>query len=914
MRLIGGALLLGIAIVASAVVLSWQARQSALSEASRELRNMSFVLADHTERALQAVEFALAAVTERTSHDGAFDSEDALRHWARSEAVHEALRNRSRVMPQVSSLILVDADGRLTGSSRSFPPPPNDLSDREYFLALRDGEPRVIGRPVQNRGSGTWAFHFARRIERSDGTFLGAAVGVIELAYFERLYTELALNPSSSISLFRTDGILMVRHPQPITGPGTIPADLTQFQLPVDAPASAVLQAMGVDGEQRLISPRQLTDYPLRLHVGVRLAAVLDAWRNVALRIAGGALLLLLLLTTAAIAALRALRAEAHVATSELRFEREATAARLRHQQALANKDAEFRVIVEGMSLGVWMFDACGGLVLANGPGATIPGVPAHALRRGATIEELGRACLAWGRSEARDVMLRLQNLSVTRAAAEFVQALPAGRVAMIKGQPLVDGRWLVTFEDISERHAAEAKARYLSQHDPLTGLANRAKLIADLSQAVAEHPPGGSGAGRLAVLYLDLDRFKGVNDTLGHKAGDLLLAAVADRITSNVRTERNGGDLVARLGGDEFAVVLTVTGREVEEARADVEAVASRLVECLSQPFLIDGHRVVVGTTVGVALHPEDGAAADDLLRAADLALYRAKDEGRGRHRFFEPAMETEAQARRALESDLRCSLLEDDGRDFDLHFQPFVDIARLAPTGCEALVRWRRPGLHGLVSPASFIAVAEETGLIGRLGEVVLRRACSEAASWADRSLRIAVNVSPAQLRMPGFVEVVQDALRCSGLEPARLELEITESVLMQQTDGVLATMRDIGRLGVGFAMDDFGTGYSSLSYLRAFPFERVKIDRSFIQDIDSKPGDLSILRAIAQLCRELDMKAVVEGVETESQLDLAQSAGCLEAQGYLFSRPVTAADLPATLARLRVLDWTRATAASA
>jgi diguanylate cyclase (GGDEF)-like protein len=381
----------------------------------------------------------------------------------------------------------------------------------------------------------------------------------------------------------------------------------------------------------------------------------------------------------------------------------------------------------------------------------------------------------------------------------------------------------------------------------------------------------------RVGVLCLDLDHFKGVNDTLGHPVGDVLLKAVAKRLRTCVTED----DTVARLGGDEFAIIVDVDKPE------EVNVLADELVEALSAPYELDGNHIVVSTSIGIALAPSDGNTADQLLKNADMAMYRAKADGRGIHRFFEPEMDARLQARRALELDLRRAIVQGD---FELHYQPLINIQNEVITGFEALVRWRHSE-RGMVSPAEFIPLAEETGLIVPIGEWVLRTACAEASTWPEH-IRIAVNLSAVQFKNRKLVEVIMNALAAARLSPHRLELEITESVLLQDDDATLAMLHQMRGLGVRISMDDFGTGYSSLSYLRKFPFDKIKIDQSFIRDLSKGDDSIAIVRAVASLATSLNIATVAEGVETADQLEIARTEGCTEVQGYFFSRPVAAA----------------------
>jgi len=381
-------------------------------------------------------------------------------------------------------------------------------------------------------------------------------------------------------------------------------------------------------------------------------------------------------------------------------------------------------------------------------------------------------------------------------------------------------------------------------------------------------------------VLFLDLDRFKGVNDTLGHPMGDELLKMVATRLRHSLRET----DTVARVGGDEFAIIQTGIEQPIDTA-----ILAQRIGEAMRAPYDLGGHAVVVDISIGIAMAPNDGIDADGLLKAADMALYGAKADGRGTYRFFEPAMDLRMKARRELETALRLALA---AGQFELHYQPLVNVDDKRITGCEALVRWNHPE-RGMIPPAEFIPVAEEIGLIVPLGEWVLRQACLDAASWPD-GIKVAVNLSPIQVTSQNIVPIVIGALAAAGLPARRLEVEITESVLMHNTEQNTATLHRLRELGVRISMDDFGTGYSSLSYLRKFPFDKIKIDRSFISGLPDDNESLAIVRAVAGLAANLNIAATAEGIETAEQLATIRALGCVEMQGYLFSRPVPLAQI--------------------
>ena len=418
-----------------------------------------------------------------------------------------------------------------------------------------------------------------------------------------------------------------------------------------------------------------------------------------------------------------------------------------------------------------------------------------------------------------------------------------------------------------------------MAHHDALTALPNRNLFRDRLAQAMARAKRSGT---TVAVLCLNLDRFKPVNDLLGPEIGDELLRQVAARLTDSIRAD----DTVARLGADEFAFI------QVGLSHPDGPAVmADRLVKALAQPFEICGHHIVIGTSVGIALHPSDGASGDELLRAADTALSRAKTAGGGGFRFFESEMDLRQQERRHLERDLRQALAADQ---LELHYQPLVDCEKLTVLGCEALLRWRHPE-RGPITPADFIPLAEECGLIMQLGAWVLRTACIEAATWPADKI-VAVNLSPIQFRQSDLAQQILAILAETGLAPQRLELEITEGVLIEDTERTLAILRDLKAAGIRISLDDFGTGFSSLSYLQRFPFDKIKVDRSFIWAMGENADSMSIVRAVIALGRSLRITVTAEGVETAAQLAWLQNEDCDQAQGYLLGKPMPRADLAA------------------
>ncbi len=571
--------------------------------------------------------------------------------------------------------------------------------------------------------------------------------------------------------------------------------------------------------------------------------------------------------------------------------EREAAASELSTQNM--RLDAALNNMVQGLA----MFDAEHRLVLSNARYAKIYGLKPEQVKAGTTLRQIIEQRIGNGllseksADEIVDGMLRRRN---EMNSDQFYSQLGDGRCIAIVVQPMADGGTVTTHQDITEQRRTEAKIAHMAHHDALTDLPNRTLLNERLEQALARVERGDI----VATHLLDLDLFKNVNDTLGHAAGDQLLKAVAERLRGIVRDT----DTVARVGGDEFAIVQVAPERP-----ADAAALAERVIEAIGKPFDIGGHQVVVRTSVGIAVGPTDGVDPDQLTRNADLALYRAKGDGRGTFRFFEPGMDVQMQTRRALEHDLRKALV---AGEFVLHYQPVLNLASNEITGVEALIRWQHPE-RGMIPPGEFIPLAEEIGLIVALGEWAIRQACATAAAWPN-DLKVAVNLSPAQFRSPGLLQLVVSALASTGLAAERLELEITESILLHDSKATLAILFQLREMGVRIAMDDFGTGYSSLSYLQTFPFDKIKIDRSFVKNIPAAAGSLNIVRAVAAMARGLGMQTTAEGVETQEQLDTVKSEGCTEVQGYLLSRPLPAHEIQALLLSMRKADAQDAAAA--
>ena len=559
-------------------------------------------------------------------------------------------------------------------------------------------------------------------------------------------------------------------------------------------------------------------------------------------------------------------------------------------QRELREQKLRLDTAINNMVEGVCMFDAEKRLVVCNERYARLYQLPPELLRTGTPHTDIIRHRIVNGilkgdtsGGAAEKFVSKLAALPFD-AVSSRIDEFADGRLICVTRQPMAGGGWVATHLDVTEQRRSEAKITHMAQHDALTDLPNRVLLRERMEDAIAVTRNGGLD---LAVLMLDLDRFKEVNDTLGHPAGDALLRAVAARLR-DCTTETA---LIARLGGDEFAVIDYVTNPAVEAA-----SLAERIIKALCEPFDLGDHRVTVGTSIGIAIAPRDGDDFDVLMKSADLALYSAKSDGRGAFRFFEPELDELMHARRNLERDMRDAIA---GCEFELHYQPVVDAATGEIRGFEALLRWHHPQ-RGLVMPGEFIPLAEETGLIVPLGEWVLRAACAEAAKW-PADLRIAINLSPAQFRSKELVSVIVGALASSGVAPHRLELEVTETVIMHDSEAVFTALGQLRELGVRVALDDFGTGYSSLSFLQRFPFDKIKIDRSFVNDLSSAREEAQHLaRAVVRFAVSLGKTTTAEGVETKEQLDILREEGCVETQGYYFSRPMPASGVAKMLRR--------------
>ncbi len=873
--------LLAAIIAVGSGLLARDLHDQAVADTERNLTGLSTILADQAERSLQAIELVQETVIGEFKAAGVSRPEDYVAQ-AKRPALHEALRTRIAALPQANAVTVIARDGTLLNFSRYWPIPAINIADRDYFRMLADDpeRDRAISRPFQNRGDGAWTIYIARKVRAPDGAFLGLVLGAVELGYLERLYAAIVPASDYVISLFRDDGTLLVRHPQRDGSVGRTFLNAAALRIALTTPAGGVLRTVSpIDGHDRIAATRPLARYPLILSVSRTTEAGLAAWRQQAWLIGAGALVLDLGLAGMVLLGLRQARAQARLTESEAA--RAAAEARERGEQELNAQQAQFRIALDHMTQGLCLFDRDDRLIVMNARYAQMHAVPNALRRRGtpvaALLEHLGRD---GGPANALVTACSRTAGGAPAAIAAGVSAshtcdLPDGRAIAIVHVAVPGGGWLGTHEDVTEQRRAEQRIAHMAGHDALTGLPNRARMQERVDAALA----GRAADEAVSVLCLDLDGFKDVNDTYGHAVGDELLRQVGLRLKEAVGVTA----LVGRLGGDEFAVMRCAPSHP-----AGIAALAERIVRLLRVPFEVQGHEVGIGTSIGIATTETGEVTTAELQRRADVALYQVKASGRNGWRFFDPAMDADLQRRRQLGADLRSALTEGQ---LDLHYQPIV-AADGALRAFEALLRWRHPR-EGFVSPGEFIPIAEATGQIRRLGAWALARACADAAAW-PADLKVAVNLSPVQFVGDALVEEVAQALAASGLPAERLELEITDSVLLQDDAATLAILHRLRALGVSTAMDDFGTGYSSLSYLRRFPFDKIKIDQSFVRNLGHEAGSSEIVRAAVGLGKTFGMIVLAEGVETEEQAAILREAGCDELQGYLFGRPCPVAEL--------------------
>ena len=824
---------------------------AAIAAAEQSARSFAEVLAEHTARTFEAV--------ERTMGEAELIRRDAeAGRYGTAEAVRQDLRRLQQTSPVLIAIGWTNAAGDVLAHSYDGAPPRPNIGQLPHFIAQRDNPPGglFIAPPFRSLARGNWITAASRRLTNPDGSFAGVLTAALDPSYFASTYRAIRLDNGGAAVLIHRSGPILAREPmvKDAIGKNFSGGPLLTRYLP-ESDAGSFSGISVVDGIDRIVGYKAVPGLPLVVVISYERAAVLRPFYEH-------------LYSHFPVAAL--LAAVIVLGTFFL--------AKLNNR--LAAKTNLLELTLENMSQGLCMFDRNQRLVVCNRHYADMYGLSPEQTAPGTSLRSVLEARVAAGQSPADTQEYIDKRLAeVARPEPYYaVNHLRDGRVIAVMHQPKRDGGWVAIHQDITAQKRVEAEVAHMARHDSLTDLANRTLFMEKIDEALARLRRGGE---KFSVFMIDVDRFKAVNDSLGHPVGDALLKAVAQRLRAAIRET----DIVARFGGDEFAILQTLAADQQEGA----VTLATRILAAINEPYDLDGYKAAIGASIGIARAPDDGASADELLKNADLALYRVKSSGRNGFRFFEPKMETEARSRHALENDLRAAIARGE---FELHYQTIVAFATRRVCGAEALVRWRHPEL-GIIPPDRFIPIAEETGLIVGLGEWIIRRACAEAAHWPAH-IKLAVNLSPSQFGKSDLAAIVSGALADSGLAPARLELEITESVLLQHDEDNLATLHRLKQLGVSIVLDDFGTGYSSLTYLHMFPFDKIKIDRSFVHKLSTSAECAAIVCAVIGLGGSLGIETVAEGVETAEQFALLRVAGCSQAQGYLFSRPVQAAEL--------------------
>ena len=847
----------------------WDQHAATIAAEHVNLQNLSQAVADQTDRIFASLERAEDRLLDHMIM-GDDPAEDRGRNGG-TKQLHVLMRDIITGMAEAYALVVANENGDVVSFSNSFPAPSANLRDRAYFRkALAHPELKsFISETIVSRLTTKPTFFVVRRLNGPNSAFAGVLLGAVRVEFLEQVFSANKLPEGGSVSLLRSDGSMLARYPAV-----AVDAEQVAAAGPVRAPCNA-------RRAECLTSTSLLPGHPLKVVVSVPLKAVMVTWRAEAQWICSLVVLGCVAAMAIGFLATRRFHDRQHLAAAASAFALRDE--RRRAELANASHYARFGVALDNMSQGLMMFDRAKTLLLSNAAVRKIFGLPCGVLKPGMRFEQVIQAVADAG-GMSRDVPAVIEHYEMLFRQNSPVNFLlkPSGRRHLTASFVPFDDGWLVTFEDISEAREADERIMHMATHDALTGLPNRVMLKTSTDEAVSDTVRGGDG---FVMMCLDLDDFKDINDTLGHPAGDRLLCEVAKRIESVTRQS----DLVVRLGGDEFAILV----RPYQD-RASISVLATRLIEIVSAPYDIDGQMVFVGVSVGIAVAPTDGTAPDTLMKNADLALYRAKNDGRGRYAFFEASMEKHLLDRHRIENELRNALA---AGEFELYYQAIVGVADRRITGFEALIRWHHP-TRGLVSPGDFISVSEENGFIVQIGEWVLHKACRDAAQWPG-CLKVAVNLSGVQFRSGRLIDTITGALNASGLAPSRLELEITESITMQDTEATLAIIRQVKALGVRLSMDDFGTGYSSLAYLQRFPFDKVKIDRAFVQG-SGHATSRAIMRAVTSIAESLGIETTAEGVETEEQFRRVAEAGCHEVQGFLFSQPSPASGVIIPLAR--------------
>ncbi|MGX4769082.1 bifunctional diguanylate cyclase/phosphodiesterase [Bradyrhizobium guangdongense] len=822
-------------------------RTEALQQARSHGDSVAKLFQENTERIFERVDQSLSIVQTLYAQDPAgFD----LKSW--SDRAHLASGD-------VVQFSLIGLDGYMFATTSGYSGPPLYLGDREHFInTLRQADDRLyVAKPVFGRASNKWTIQLARKLLDQQQAALGVVVGSISVDMVGNFYETAKLGAGGTLVLRNANYVVLAARGVDQNGfVGQVAAGHIQSRLPN---GDGQYWSEGrTDRSNRLITVRRSALFPLIFTVGIAEQEIYAHYESRRDAYLGSALILTLVIVVA-------------------------TTLHWRRQQALDRAQSElrdslgkFEDALRNLPQGLSMFDGNDRLVAFNRQWLDMYGLPADDIHLGMNFHEV------FAHQDAvSDLGEYLSDLKRRLAASEHASntlTFPNGRIVHISYGRRQDGGWVAMHQDITERKASEDRIEKLAHYDSLTGLANRNLFKDRIEEALARHRRMHTP---FAVLLCDLDKFKSVNDALGHQSGDALLSQVAGRIKAEIREV----DTAARMGGDEFALIV-MPGRG--SLRDGAAILADRLVKALAAPYDIDGHAIVIGCSIGVAVVPDHGTRIDEILRNADLALYKSKNAGRNCFSVYSPDLKVEADQRSLLEIELREAIWREE---IEVFYQPVVELGSGRTVSVEALARWHHP-TRGFVPPAEFIPIAEEAGLIVELGNLVLAKACRDATKMPD-DVKVAVNLSAVQFTKSNLVDVVKFALAESGLPECRLELEITESVFLADSAENLKTLRSLKALGVSIALDDFGVGYSALSYLTAFPFDKVKVDKAFMDRID-RPETRAVLGSIVQLVRTLNLAIVAEGVETQQQVDEMGALGIPLGQGYFFHRPVPLADI--------------------
>src|SRR3984957_14354428 len=857
--------------VAAIGATAWGLRSDLLAAGFRETDRTAALLADQTNRSVATIDAALSDVATRIAALGIDTPTDFARR-AYTPEIYRFLDERLHQLPLATAITLTGSDGEVVNTTRQWPRPTVNIADRDFFQHMRDTDDHAlyVNVPVTSRVAGTLTVYFSKRVNAKNGTFAGVIAIAVEIGYFANIYESVSSVSGQVFLLRRRDGTVIWRYPDPVRRSGVKLLPTSPFYQVVRNGGGSFRSGGTFNDGIRLVSVRPLADYPLVVDVAVSEQSVLAIWNRRMLAIGAGTLLVV----CCAGVLLRIWAKQ----LGRLIVPQERPA---RNSQDLKAANDRLDAAMNNVPQGVCMFDAAMRLTICNARYLDMYGLAPSDVGPGSTLRDL------LVRRAARDRFSGDPDRYVAELRAQLDRGRPFGavtqladeRVISVQNQPMADGGWVAVHEDITERQRAEAKVAHMARHDALTDLPNRAHFGEELEKLLARLRAGGPS---FNLFMFDLDLFKAVNDSLGHPIGDELLKAIAQRL----RGEAFAACTAARVGGDEFAVLQAEEG----DAGENAVVLAKRLQAALAEPYRIEGHQIVIGISIGIALAPAHGTTQLELLKNADLALYRAK-AGRLGFQIYEPEMDAEERLTRDLEVDLREALAQ---QQFVLHYQTIIDVPNRRVCAAEALVRWDHP-TRGLLAPDRFIPIAEESGLIIPMGEWILHQACRDAATWPEH-VKIAVNLSPVQFRSGrgNLLNCVTDALVSSGLSPRRLELEVTESVLLDATAESLAVLHQLKATGIAIVLDDFGTGYSSLSYLRIFPFDKIKIDKSFVAEFSSRADCAAIVCAVAGLGRSLQLDTTGGGGETAEKFELLRAAGCSQVQGFLFDRPVPAAEL--------------------